>query len=598
MTESSNNPEAEKGFSFNQVSRWLSSRSTFSIPLAIFALVWPVLTGLGGHIPTGSFLPISIHLYDLFGSAALCIGVLMARISLEVREVNGLKPIYSLFVFALISASAAIFQYFMTSSFGPISEMYLTGLPITALVSFGQLLTFILVVRSVSELRQAAKESLRIRQNLLFLRQNLDKQLLENRRLDLEQVQSAILPTLEGIQRELSRDSENQVVAHTLKKAIDEKVRPLSHSLYENSQTLTSNQSSVQNGAVSRSGVGALIEALRQPVPISSLFPLPLFAITTAVFVLPGYWSIYGIEAGLSPAAISISLLWLVWFVFQRLVKKCQLAFIWQVPLAAAIATVGALLFLEANLLIGQGSSLEFSILQTVNLGVISFVASVFSSIQAVRWQKVVGITKDNQSLELLNSKLRQDLWLNRRRLAKLIHGSAQARLQVAYLTLQKPQATEVDRTNAANSVQEIVEELTNPSSEPVLLREAFEDLRRLWQGVCDISISIDQQLLSRIEADVSVSGSLDEFVREAVTNAVKHSKTSKVEVRVLPLEQDAVSVSVRNSISADFQKPMNSKSGMGIKLFDAVSASWSLVFDDSFALLQGTIPFFEKTKA
>ena len=201
--------EAGRIFSLEQIKKWLSDRRTFGFPLAIFALCWPVLTGLSGQIPNGAYLPISIHLYDFLGSAALCVGLLTARLTLRLTNYRFHNPISSLVVLAIITSVAAVFQFSITSLIGPTSSLFAKAVPITAAASLGQLLAFMLVIRSTQDLQEATRKASSLRQKLTFLKSNLDQQLATNRQMVLEKVQLEILPTLRRLKEQLSREVEN-----------------------------------------------------------------------------------------------------------------------------------------------------------------------------------------------------------------------------------------------------------------------------------------------------------------------------------------------------------------------------------------------------
>jgi signal transduction histidine kinase len=495
----------------------------------------------------------------------------------------------------VISYVAAVFQYLVAASFGPISALFQNAIPITAFTNLGQLLGFILLTGSIRELREATRKSNSVRQNLDFLRSNLDQQLKANRKMVLDQVQQVILPAIEKIQKDFSNEDDNQKISQELRQFIDNEVRPLSHALLED---ISEDTYVPVDPNADATNPRSLLAVISQRVPVAGLFALPLFALGSVVFVLPGYWAIYGPRIAFLPAVFALLSTWLVWFLAGKLVGKRELPFIWQIPAAVLAALVASAVFAEVNILMGQSASLGFTLLQTLNVGVISLLSALFSSLQAVRWAKLQIVANSNLSTEVLIARLRQDLWLNRRRLAKLIHGSAQARLQVAILMLQKSDASAGDRLEAAKTIEAIVRELLDTSSPQMRLGETFADLQRLWQGVCDVSIEIDQELLVLIESDSSASGSLDEFVREAVTNAVKHSKAKQVRVQIVREKEESVSVIVKNPLPEGEVKLASNSAGMGSQIYSAVTVSWSLTTNESDVILHGVVPLVAKSKA
>lgn len=595
MNQATGSSKPRQLFSLKQINGWLSDRRTFGFPLAIFALIWPVISGLGGQMPTGGYLAISIHLYDFLGAAAACTGVLVARLALRLTNYRWHTPLATFLIFYVISLVAAVFQYWAAASFGPIADLFAYTIPITAVVGLGLLLSFTLVQRSITDLREATYQSKEHKQKLEFLQTNLDQQLDANRTKVLYQVQQVIIPAIQRIQEALTSEEDNQKISQGLKQIVDKEIRPLSTALLEEKPE---GEYVPPELDVDSKKSRSLLEILGQRIPIRSVFALPIFSLCTVVFVLPGYWAIYGPSEAFVPATISLVVTWLFWLLAGKLTGKRELAFMWLIPVSMVAALGAAVVFAEANILLGQAASFEFNLLHTVNVAVIALANALFSSIQAVRWAKLQVVANNNLATELLIARLRQDLWLNRRRLAKLVHGAAQTRLQVAILILQKPDSSAGDRLEAAKTIEAIVKELFDPSASQLRLGQSFSDLQRLWQGVCDVSIEIDQELLASIESDESASGALDEFVREAVTNAVKHSKAKKVLVQIDGDEEESVSVLVRNPLPEGEVRLASGSKGMGSQIYSAVTVSWSLTKDENDVILQGVVPLAAKNKA
>ena len=104
--------------------------------------------------------------------------------------------------------------------------------------------------------------------------------------------------------------------------------------------------------------------------------------------------------------------------------------------------------------------------------------------------------------------------------------------------------------------------------------------------------------MLALIESDLSASSSLDEFVREAVTNAVKHSKATTVKAKIERHNQGYLSVSVRNPLPQAVATLPPARSGIGSQTYDAVTRNWSLSTAANHVILQGEIPFMPKSEA
>jgi signal transduction histidine kinase len=60
-----------------------------------------------------------------------------------------------------------------------------------------------------------------------------------------------------------------------------------------------------------------------------------------------------------------------------------------------------------------------------------------------------------------------------------------------------------------------------------------LEDIRKLWEGVLDIEVIADQQVLDQLAQDPYCSAAAIEVVREAFSNAVRHGKANKATLRL-----------------------------------------------------------------
>jgi signal transduction histidine kinase len=220
------------------------------------------------------------------------------------------------------------------------------------------------------------------------------------------------------------------------------------------------------------------------------------------------------------------------------------------------------------NVTVGQVHAL---LLFGVTVGVTTFAAQ-FSQLQRkATTEKLVGV---NQQLEILNASLRQELWLNRRRTASVLHGPVQAALFASAMKLsqeQKPTpelVAEVERDISA-----AIEKLNNPSNlEGEDISDLLNQIVEIWSDAADISIEIPQDLETAITRQPLTSEALIEISREFITNAIKHGKASKVSLTASRLDDLRIAIKV---IDDGQGLPPGAKPGFGSKLLSELSLVW-----------------------
>jgi signal transduction histidine kinase len=138
------------------------------------------------------------------------------------------------------------------------------------------------------------------------------------------------------------------------------------------------------------------------------------------------------------------------------------------------------------------------------------------------------------EELRLLNSQLRQQVWLDQKMLATELHGSVQATLHATALQLSKiDQPTIADLEKVRDAVDRALARLGQTS---YLEGESFDqvlaDISEVWEDTCKIEFHIQPQAQQALEQQ-SLARSTIEVLREAITNAIKHGKAKNIRVSI-----------------------------------------------------------------
>jgi signal transduction histidine kinase len=113
---------------------------------------------------------------------------------------------------------------------------------------------------------------------------------------------------------------------------------------------------------------------------------------------------------------------------------------------------------------------------------------------------------------------------------------------------------------------------LTDLDGPTIELKTSLTDLIELWQGVCEVKVSIDDELLNAISTNQVTSHCINEIVKECVTNAIRHGKARLVEISIQDLNDGSIQIEVTNNGGPDvFGAP-----GVGSQILDQITMHWT----------------------
>jgi signal transduction histidine kinase len=178
-----------------------------------------------------------------------------------------------------------------------------------------------------------------------------------------------------------------------------------------------------------------------------------------------------------------------------------------------------------------------------------------------------------NQDLNLELNRTSQLIWHVRQRAAQTLHGSVQASLTAANMRILG--AEEINEELLEKVRQDLVratESLTNLDGPNLDLKTSLADLVELWQGVCEVKVSIDDDLFDLISANQVTSNCINEIVKESVTNAIRHGKADTVEISIQDLDDGSIQIKVTN----DGEGNVSGVPGVGSQILDEITMRWS----------------------
>jgi signal transduction histidine kinase len=177
--------------------------------------------------------------------------------------------------------------------------------------------------------------------------------------------------------------------------------------------------------------------------------------------------------------------------------------------------------------------------------------------------------------LGILNSQLRQEVWLNRRKIAAVLHGSVQGALYAGAIRLAKseePSAQEVEQVQT--DILKAIGKLDVADGSERLV-DVLDQIKDVWEGAVEIVLpELDAKTIEVLEANSVAGACVAEVIRESVSNAVKHGQAKHIRVDLELKPNHLAEVTVTND-----GEPVSSaaKAGYGSSILDEVAYDWNL---------------------
>jgi len=379
-----------------------------------------------------------------------------------------------------------------------------------------------------------------------------------------EKVESLIRPAIRKIQETLASASSAAVIG-SLRDAADEVVRPLSREVAEGQDDLN-----FENEPAAVRVKSALPKRV-----ILGEFLIPFWAATMSIGLLVS--STVLLEDPLM-ALIVLTLIFALIFGFGRIVQALTnrleiptLAAWVLVPLVYSFPLSG--FFVLKPLLNMQSTDAQiFTMLFFEwNLGLLLFFAQL---VQLQRRETTERLRDVNKQLELISSRLSQELWLNRKRMAALLHGPIQAALYASAMGMsQTNNPTPEYLAKVQKDIETALEQLNNPNRlESETLISVLNQVKELWAGSVEVEIEIPAELEAAITNEPLTCEATIELTREMVTNSIKHGHARWVKVVINQIDPTRFSVEVTDNGKALVE---GATPGYGTKVLNELSLNW-----------------------
>ena len=197
-----------------------------------------------------------------------------------------------------------------------------------------------------------------------------------------------------------------------------------------------------------------------------------------------------------------------------------------------------------------------------------------YAALTANRVQHIEELRKVTQELEVALSYLRQYAWSRRRQLATALHGNLQSALLVATIKLSAVERiTPEDIVQIRSDIMSALRKIEELDSSRHSLQEFVTRTNYVWKNTIEIQWMIEAGAEQKLSESSELTESVSEVIREGITNAVKHSRSSIVEIYIGAVERE-VRVQVRDNGHGIKEGYIPS---LGLQFLNEVCISWAL---------------------
>lgn len=574
--------------------QWVGSHHSTGYPLMLCLLVYPVFIGSFQSPPPELAVELNYHVLDFLGGFGAACGVMLLRAFAGRLKSGNRKTFLVVFGWYLAGVLGSALQYAAASWAGPAPEIYARLIPVGGVTICGLAFCFTIVSSVVRRNRDAFQDLARATQNLEFLNQTTELRITESKNATYSKVKATLVPLIESLSEAIEKLSNletldtKQKTLEMLRQSTLNVIRPLSHELH---QTETDLKLDDPVSRLRRPAKATLALLASRPMNLNVVFNGYIPPILLVAFFGSAYFVVGGWQAFFGGALFGTTLVALALVFLNRLLAKIRLSAFIVFALGITSGLVLTSVYRAVPEVLNFGIEDDFLDYIAMGAGLVLTTTVIITFLYDSWLFALTYERKANEEKAAILARSRQELWHWQKQLAKVIHGNVQSKLNAAQIRLSRESALTPQLIQSVLSDLEVSLEKLNvfPQKEDIDILLQLSELEDLWQNICQVSYSLNENAIDSVLQDASAAQTVVEVISEGISNAVKHANATSISILLNQHNRSSVTVEIRHRSSQSKQK--SSTSGLGTEILNQLALSWSRSSVEDETVLRAEIP-------
>ena len=452
-----------------------------------------------------------------------------------------------------------------------------------AFMGVSMLATFAAISGARSEHKLALVQLASVQRGLLGSKDNVEQVLKD----ELEKLQArsreTVLPKIKQIEDLLVDDSRTGEIIDVISDTVSNRVRPLMSEISERSiQGFSGIDEDIDRKIRVHTPKRFVIrDAIRPGILFAYLAP----GLAMLMFFFVGLWgALFGFVAG----TLAAGLHWLFRLSLPKRDTPRGFNFL-ALTAVAILLPIPSLFFLGMNLPYTRVESYVAPIVSWVLMILVPVTLSPMFILEIERVKIEKQIQHENQALSKELTIFEQRLWVFKRRWLLMLHGTVQGALTAALTRLKTFSDTDPYQAGLVRAdLERVVKALQTIPSEEIDFDVALEELKASWEGICSIRVNVDMRAERALKVSDRAAYCVNEIMKEAIGNAVRHGEATAATIDIVRLEEDAIELQIQNNGKVPRK---NRKKGIGSRMLDDITTEWTLSSSGKLTTLRASLP-------
>lgn len=494
------------------------------------------------------------------------------------------RPILTLVAFMTAGASRGAVIYFASPLFGlqPWSDHVLRM--VSEVITITAALSVIAVeVAARLNYRDALTSLARDREDLLELQMNAAQQFHAQREALVTEAHSILNPILESLRGSLRSAQDSTALALLslrMRQVVDDTVRPLSTSIAQRSPLVERPGRLVPHSRGRLFGRGHTFELGQFILPLTVTVFMSVTSAAPMVVVV-------GWATGVQALEIMVITLYVLLWLVRLATLRLKVSPGWGTLLFCGLHGIVGLVYIAFVHAVDIDISDNLLVGWVLLLAGISFLLIRYQHIEWVRAEVISSQAAVNEELDLVLSSLRQQVRVESKRIATILHGPVQTALYAAAIRVTGHDEIPPEAAQAILSdLETAMAKLDNDAIDALPLSDFVSEIASVWGSSVSITFEQDEQAINILRKNPTALACVTEVVREGVNNAIKHAQATSVNISVFIAEPKLVDVVVKNPGRLDG----DTATGFGAHVLNDLTHEWTLSDDNHNTTLWATV--------